>query len=59
MKLLVSTKSKIPKNKNGENVPCLEITEFVSMHCNVLIVVINEIQEFCIRLFLINCLVDY
>ena len=35
MKLLVSTKSKIPKNKNGENVPCLEITEFVSMHCNV------------------------
>ena len=29
MKLLGSTKSKITKNKNGENVPHLEITEVV------------------------------
>ena len=33
MKLLGSTKSKITKDKNGENVPCLEITEVVSIHC--------------------------
>ena len=32
MKLLGSTKSKITKNKNGENVPHLEITEVVLMH---------------------------
>ena len=27
MKLLGSTNSKITRNKNGENVPCLEINE--------------------------------
>ena len=35
MKLLKSTKSKITKNENGENVPYLEITEVVLIHCNV------------------------
>ena len=35
MDLLGSTKSKITKNKNGENVPHLEITEVVLKHCNV------------------------
>ena len=35
MKLLGSTKSKIKKEKNGENVPHLEITEIVLIHCNV------------------------
>ena len=35
MKLLGSTKSKITKNKNGENVPPLEITKVVLIHCNV------------------------
>ena len=35
MKILGSTKSKILKNENGENVPCLEITEVVLIHCNV------------------------
>ena len=34
MKLLVSTKSKITKDKSGENVPRLEITEVVLVHCN-------------------------
>ena len=34
MKLLESTKSKITKNKNGENVPHLEITEVVLVHSN-------------------------
>ena len=35
MKLLRSTKSKITKNKNGENVPHLEIAELVLVHCNI------------------------
>ena len=35
MKLLGSTKSKITKDENGENVPYLEITEVVLIHCNV------------------------
>ena len=33
MKLLGSTENKITKNKNGENVPYLEITEVVLVHC--------------------------
>ena len=33
MKLLGSTRKKINKNKNGENVPHLEITEVVLVHC--------------------------
>ena len=33
--LLQSTKSKITKDKNGENVPHLEITEIVLVHCNI------------------------
>ena len=36
MKLLASTKSKITKDKNGENVPHLEIVELVLVHCNLL-----------------------
>ena len=35
MKLLESTKSKTTKDKNGENVPYLEITEVELIHCNV------------------------
>ena len=35
MKLLRSTKSKINKDKNGETVPHLEITEVVLIHFNV------------------------
>ena len=34
MKLLGSTESKITKDKNGENVPHLEIVELVLVHCN-------------------------
>ena len=36
MKLLGSTKNKITKDKNGENVPHLEITEVVLVHCNMI-----------------------
>ena len=35
MKLLESTGSKISKDKDGENVPQLEITEVVLIHCNI------------------------
>ena len=36
MKLLGSTESNTTKDKNGENVPHLEITEVVLIHCNVI-----------------------
>ena len=42
MKLFGSTKSKITKDKNGENVPHLEITEVVVAHCNI---VSNDYQQ--------------
>ena len=35
MKLLGSTKRKITNDKNGENMPYLEITEVLLIHCNV------------------------
>ena len=35
MKSLGSTKSKITKDKNGENIPHLEINEVVLVHCNI------------------------
>ena len=42
MKLLGSSKSKITKDENGENVPRLEITELVLIHCNI---VNNDYQQ--------------
>ena len=42
MKLLGSTKTKITKDKISENVPRLEITEVVLVHCNL---VNNDYQE--------------
>ena len=42
MKLLGITKNKITKDKNGENVPHLEITEVVLVHCNM---VNNDYQQ--------------
>ena len=36
MKMLGSTVSKITKDKNGENVPHLEIVELILVHCNLL-----------------------
>ena len=42
MKLLGSTNSKITKDKNGENVPHLEIVEVVLFHCNL---VNNDYQQ--------------
>ena len=59
MKLLGSTENKITTDKNGENVPHLEITEVVLVHCNIVNNDYNKIQESCIRLFQINHLVAY
>ena len=42
MKLLRSTENKITKDKNGENVSHLEITEVVLVHCNI---VSNDYQQ--------------
>ena len=42
MKLLGSTKNKITKDKNSENVPHLEITEVVLVHFNI---VDNDYQQ--------------
>ena len=42
MKLLGSNENKITKDKNGENVPHLEITEVVLVHCNI---VNNDYQQ--------------
>ena len=49
MKLLGSTKAKINKNKNGENVSHLEITEVLLVYCN--IVNTDWQEESCIHLF--------
>ena len=35
MKLLGSTKNKITKDENGENVPHLEMTDIVLVHFNI------------------------
>ena len=42
MKLLGSTENKIAKDKNDENVPHLEITEVLLVHCNM---VNNDYQQ--------------
>ena len=42
MKLLGSTKNKITKDKKGESVPHLEITEVILVHCNI---VNNDYQQ--------------
>ena len=42
MKLFGSTDNKITKDKNGENVPHLEIKEVVLVHCNT---VNNDYQQ--------------
>ena len=47
-KLLGSTENKITKYKNGENVPHLEITEVVLVHCDI---VNNDYQQYSRVLF--------
>ena len=60
MKLLESTENKITENKDSENLPHLEITEVVLVHCNIVNKYYQQyIQEFRLPLFLINDLVVY
>ena len=47
MKLLGSNKIKITKDKNGENVPHLEIVELVLIHCSL----VNNYQQNCRMLY--------
>ena len=42
MKLLGSTENKITKDKNGESIPHLEVTEVLLVHCNI---VYNDYQQ--------------
>ena len=59
-RLVRSTKSKITKDENGENMLHLETAVVVLTHCNVINNIYqNKIQESCINLFLINSLVNY
>ena len=51
MKLLGSTKNKITKDKNSENVQHLEITEVVLVHCNI---ANNDYQRNRIALYIPN-----
>ena len=59
VKLLGSTENKITKDKDGKNVPHLQIKEVVLVHCNI---VNNNYQQdswYYILLFQINLLVAY
>ena len=42
MKLLGSSENKITKDKNGENMSHIEITEVILVHCNI---VNNDYQQ--------------
>ena len=59
MKILGSTKSKMVKDENGENVPHLEITEVVLGHCNIVNIDYQQDSRVLYTLFLINPLVNY
>ena len=47
MKLLGRNKNKITKDKNGENVPHLEIPEVVLVHCNIVNNINNPYAKIC------------
>ena len=51
MKLLGSTENEITKDKNGENVPRLEVFELVLAHCNLVNDYYSKIQEYCMLLY--------
>ena len=61
IKLLGSSKSKISKDVNGENMPHLEITgeELVPSSIFNKIVSINRIRESYVNLLPVNCLINY
>ena len=57
IKLLWSTENEITKDKNGENVPHLEMTEVLLVYCNIANNDYQQTQEPCTHFFQINCLV--
>ena len=59
MILLGSTKSKINKDKYGENLARLEITEILLVLVILITTIIRTIQEFSTDSFLINHLTNY
>ena len=59
MNLLRSTKNKITKDENDENVSHLEITEVVLVHFRLLTTIFIKIPESSTHLFLTNHLVNY
>ena len=59
MKLLGGTKSKTAKNENSENLPYLEITEVVLIHCNVVNHSYQQISRVLYTFVLTNLLVNY
>ena len=59
MKLLGSTESKINKDKNGENVPHLEIVELVLVHCNLANNDYQQDSRYCLLLYQTKHLVVY
>ena len=46
MELLGSAKSKTDRDKNGKNVPHLEITKVVLVHCNVVTIDYQRFKSF-------------
>ena len=59
MKLLGSTESKITENKNGEDVPHLEIVELILIHCNIVHNNYQQNSKCHMHLFQTNHLVVY
>ena len=59
MKLFGRTESKITKDKNGENIPHLEIVELVLDHCNLVNNDYQQDSKYYIHLFQTNHLVVY
>ena len=59
MKLFGSTKSKVTKDKNGENVPNLKKTEVVLVHHNIVNNNYQQDSRVFYTLFLISYLVNY
>ena len=59
MKLLGNTEDKITRDKNGENVPHLEIAEVVLIHCDIVNNGYQQDSRVLYTLFQINSLVAY
>ena len=59
MTLIGNTKSKIAKDEKDKNVPHLEISEVVLIHCNIGNNDYEQDSRVCIHFFLISHLANY